>query len=93
MDNIKIGDKIGLSWIQGHGNAKVVGVYQDYVMVIHYCNNKPIVVHKSDIVLPEYNRSIEDEDDTILADKKKVIQWILEDVKLGGSIRQAIKNI
>ncbi|KKL44891.1 hypothetical protein LCGC14_2361150 [marine sediment metagenome] len=53
MDNLKIGDKVGLSWIQGHGNAKVVGIYQNYYTVIHNCNDKPMLVYKSDLVPPE----------------------------------------
>ena len=54
---MKIGDIVGLGWIKGHGNAKIVGVYQDYVMVLHYCfGQKPHVVHKDDITNPEKPR-------------------------------------
>ena len=53
MDSLKVGDKVGLCWIKGNGNAKIVAVYQDYAMVIHPCYNKPIVVHRFDLVLPE----------------------------------------
>ena len=54
MSNLKIGDVVGLSWITGNGNAKIVGIYQDYVMVIHYCfGQKPRVVSIDDITKPE----------------------------------------
>lgn len=54
MDNLNVGDKVGLSWIKGNGNAKIVGIYQDYVMVLHNCfGQKPRVVYKDDIVPPE----------------------------------------
>jgi len=86
MDNISIGDKVGLSWIQGHGNAKVVGIYQDYVMAIHYYKDKPFVVHKSDIVPPENDRM-----PMFMVEQIKEI--ICNDIQRNGPIRKAIKNI
>ncbi len=54
MDNLKIGDKVGLSWIQGHGNAKVVGIYEDWIILIHYCFGQvPHIIHKSRLEPPE----------------------------------------
>ena len=59
MKEIKIGDTVGLSWIRGHGNAKIVGIYQDYAMVIHYCfGQRPHVVYKNDITLPERKEEV-----------------------------------
>lgn len=54
---MKIGEIIGLSWIKGNGDAKIVAVYQDYAMVIHPCYNKPRVVHKDEITPPEKQKA------------------------------------
>jgi len=86
MKNLEINDKVGLSWITGNGNGKVVGIYQDYVMVIHPCFKKPIVVHKNDITPPENEQLIE-------VTRDVVIQWVADDIKRGGHLREIISRI
>lgn len=85
----KIGDRVGLSWIRGHGNAKVVGVYQDFYMVIRNCNdNTPTVVHKSKLVPPE---PVKVDASPIFVDDVKNI--IINDIQTNGPIRKTIEGM
>ena len=76
MKDLKIGDKIGLTWIKGNGDGKIVGIYQDYIMVIHPCFGKPSVVHRNDITPPENEKPVE-------ITKDMVIKWVIEEIERG----------